>query len=295
MMVQITGATKLLGVMGYPIEHSLSPVMHNAALQALATRNSTDYLEYVYVPWSVHPEALSTVVSSLAKLGCSGFNVTIPHKQGIMPLLTEITAIAQGVGAVNTVWSTGSGWAGTNTDVQGFISPLQGLQRDWFSLTPCILGSGGAARAVLAGCAQLGCPHVHLIGRQPQKLQLLQEVGTLAWGLGVQTHLWQDLPALLPQIDLLINTTPVGMFPHTQDSPLSVAEVDLLPATAIVYDLIYTPNPTVLLTYTQTSGRIAINGLEMLVQQGAAALSLWLGQPAPVATMRQALQACFVD
>lgn len=292
-MAQITGATKLLGVMGYPIEHSLSPVMHNAALEVLAAQNKEDYREYVYVPWPVRPDALSRVVSSLAEMGCCGFNVTIPHKQAIMPLLAEMTAIAEGVGAVNTVWLTPSGWAGTNTDVQGFLSPLQALQRDWSSLTPCILGSGGAARAVLAGCAQLGCPHVHVIGRQPQKLQLLQEAAALAWRLEVQTHPWEDIPVLLPHTDLLINTTPVGMSPHTQASPLSVAEIDQLPATAIVYDLIYTPNPTVLLTDTQSSGRVGINGLEMLVQQGAAALSLWLGQPAPVATMRQALQACF--
>lgn len=294
-MVLITGATKLLGVMGDPIEHSLSPVMHNAALQALATQNSQSFLEYVYVPWSVTTEFLPQVVSSLRNIGCCGFNITIPHKQAIMPLLTETTAIAKAVGAVNTVWPTESGWAGTNTDVQGFVSPLQTIDRDWSTITPCILGCGGAARAVLAGCAQLGCPRVHVIGRQTSKLQQLQTTCASALSLEIQPHLWQDRSSVLTQAVLLINTTPVGMSPHPQASPLSTSEIDQLPANAIVYDLIYNPNPTLLLQHCAASGRTAISGVEMLVQQGAAALSLWLGRPAPANIMRSALLACFAQ
>lgn len=292
-MFEITGATKLLGVMGYPIEHSLSPVMHNAALQALATQHSQAFLEYVYIPWPVTADALPAVVSSLRELGCCGFNITIPHKQTIMPLLAETTAIAKAVGAVNTVWPTASGWAGTNTDVQGFLSPLQAMERDWSTLTPCILGCGGAARAVIAGCSQLGCDQVHIVGRQISKLEQLQATCAATLSLDIKIHLWEDLAGLLPSSALLINTTPVGMSPHTQVSPLSAVEIDRLPMDAIVYDLIYNPNPTLLLKLTQASGRLAITGVEMLVQQGAAALSLWLGQPAPVDVMRQALLACF--
>ncbi len=292
-MVQISGATKLLGVMGYPIEHSLSPVMHNAALQALATQNAQEYLEYIYIPWSITTEALPLVVPSLAEMGCCGFNVTIPHKQAIMPLLTETTDIAKAVGAVNTVWLTHSGWAGTNTDVQGFISPLKDLDRDWSTITPCILGCGGAARAVIVGCAQLGCQKVHIIGRQSQKLQHLKTQCVSALSVEIQVHLWADIPALLPQTDLLINATPIGMFPQPQKSPLLATDIDQLPSNAIVYDLIYTPNPTLLLELAQARQHRIINGSEMLVQQGAAALSLWLGYPAPVETMRHALEAHF--
>lgn len=292
-MVQISGATKLLGVIGYPIEHSLSPVMHNAALKALATQQAQPFLEYVYIPWPVTADALPTVVSSLKDQGCLGFNITIPHKQAIIPLLTETTAIAQAVGAVNTVWLTEAGWAGTNTDVQGFLSPLQPLNRDWPHIKPCILGCGGAARAVLAGCAQLGCPQIHVIGRQTEKLERLRETCADTLSTDIHIHLWEKLSSLLPLTDLLINTTPVGMSPHPQTSPLSPAEVDRLPSDAIVYDLIYNPNPTLLLQATAASGRTAISGVEMLVQQGAAALSLWINQPAPVAVMRQALLACF--
>ena len=292
-MVQITGATKLLGVMGHPVEHSLSPVMHNAALKALATQHH-DFLEYVYIPLPVTADALPTVVSSLRELGCCGFNITIPHKQAIMPLLTETTAIAKAVGAVNTVWPTADGWAGTNTDVEGFLAPLQPLNRDWSTVTPCILGCGGAARAVLAGCAQLGCPQVHIVGRQPAKLEQLR-AGAASLSIDIQIHLWENLTPLLPLATLLINTTPVGMSPHIQVSPLSAADIDQLPQDAIVYDLIYTPNPTLLLERTQASGRTAITGVEMLVRQGAAALSLWIDQPAPVDIMREALLACFTE
>lgn len=292
-MVQITGATKLLGVMGHPVEHSLSPVMHNAALKALATQHH-DCLEYVYIPLPVTADALPAVVSSLRELGCCGFNITIPHKQAIMPLLTETTAIAQAVGAVNTVWPTADGWAGTNTDVEGFLAPLQPLNRDWSTVTPCILGCGGAARAVLAGCAQLGCPQVHIVGRQPAKLEQLW-AGAASLSIDIQIHLWENLTPLLPLATLLINTTPVGMSPHIQASPLSAADLDQLPQDAIVYDLIYTPNPTLLLERTQASGRTAITGVEMLVRQGAAALSLWIDQPAPVDIMREALLACFTE
>lgn len=291
----ITGATKLLGVMGYPIEHSLSPVMHNAALQALATHKSQNFLEYVYVPWPVTTKALPTVVSSLWKIGCCGFNITIPHKQAIIPLLAETTPIAKAVGAVNTVWPTKSGWAGTNTDVQGFLSPLQTLDRDWSTITPCILGCGGAARAVLAGCAQLGCPQVHIVGRQASKLQHLHATCASALSLDIRTYLWEQSPTVLPHTELLVNTTPVGMSPHIQSSPLSGSEINQLPTNAIVYDLIYNPNPTLLLQHCTASGRTAISGVEMLVQQGAAALSLWLGQPAPADTMRSALLAYFAE
>ncbi len=292
-MVQITGATKLLGVMGYPIEHSLSPVMHNAALKALANQHAQDFLEYVYIPWSVTADALPTVVSSLGELGCRGFNITIPHKQAIIPLLAKTTSIAKTVGAVNTVWSTASGWAGTNTDVQGFLAPLQTMNRDWSTITPCILGCGGAARAVLAGCAQLGCPQVHIIGRQRPKLETLQAIGATSLSLEIHIHLWEDLINILPLAALLVNTTPVGMSPHPQASPLSAADIKQLPIDAVVYDLIYNPNPTRLLALTQASDRTAITGVEMLVQQGAAALSIWIDQPAPVDIMREALLACF--
>ena len=270
----ITGTTKILGVLGYPIEHSMSPVMHNAALHQLAA-------DYVYVPLAVPPSDLAGVLASLRAIGCRGLNVTIPHKQTVMAHLSEVSAVARSIGAVNTLWPTEQGWAGTNTDILGWLSPLSSLPPPE---TVVILGGGGAARAVIAGCMQLGCPDIWVVGR---------DVGKLAALPGSWPHLklqeWSQLDNLLPLADLVVNCTPIGMFPQIDASPLSVPQVELLRVGAIVYDLIYTPRPTKLLQMAQAAGCQSIDGVDMLVGQGAAALELWLGQPVPIELMRSSL------
>lgn len=302
----ITGTTKLLGVIGHPVEHSLSPVIHNAALARLYGNDSQRESNYVYLAFPVKPGDLRVVVDGFAAIDLRGFNVTLPHKQAILPLLAEVSAIAQAVGAVNTVWRSEKGWSGTNTDVEGFLAPLQG-QRDWSETTAVILGNGGAARAVVAGCAQLNCAAIRVVGREPQKLEKFRQSwhqadlgetpfggtaipGEISFPANLQVHLWEELPDLLPQANLLVNTTPVGMQPDIDQSPLSAAAVAQFPQGAIVYDLIYTPRPTRLLQQAQTQGLAVIDGLEMLIQQGAAALRIWLQKPVPADVMRQAAQ-----
>lgn len=281
----ITGTTKLLGVIGHPVEHSLSPVMHNAALAKLG-------LNYVYLPFPIEPQNLKQALDGFAAIGVVGFNATIPHKQTIIPLLSEIEPIAQAVGAVNTVVRKGERWIGTNTDVEGFIAPLQSLERDWSQTTALVLGNGGAARAVVAGCTQLGCASVHVVGRNSQKLSQFHD----SWKdsplkVNLQIHQWDSLPNLIQKADLLINTTPIGMYPKIKNSPLNAELFAHLPKNAIAYDLIYTPSPTKFLQYAQQADKTAIDGLEMLVQQGAAALKIWLQQETvPVDVMRKTLQ-----
>ncbi|MEY2914193.1 MAG: shikimate dehydrogenase [Dolichospermum sp.] len=282
----ITGKTKILGVIGHPIEHSLSPLMHNAALTKLG-------LDYVYLPFPVAPENLATAIAGFASIGVVGFSITIPHKQAILPLLSEISPIAQAIGAVNTVVNKGNKWLGTNTDVEGFIAPLQTTyHQDWSQKKAVILGNGGAARAVVAGCVQLGLAEIHVVGRNLQKLQVFEQ----SWQNSpfadkFQVHEWTELPNLLHQANLLVNTTPIGMYPHVEQSPLSSQEMGYLPGDAIAYDLIYIPKPTKFLHLAQKQGIVTIDGLEMLVQQGAAALKIWLQQETvPVTQMRQALQ-----
>ncbi|MGB3201860.1 MAG: shikimate dehydrogenase [Nodosilinea sp.] len=278
----ITGSTRLLGVIGDPIAHSLSPVMHNAALAELG-------VDMVYVAFPVAAEGLKAAIAGFAATGVQGFSVTIPHKQAIIPLLAELTPAAQAVGAVNTVWLTEQGWAGTNTDVAGFVAPL----KDWpdqSGQTVLVLGNGGAARAVVAGCGQLGFADVQVVGRSKQKLAAFEQ----SWvnsslKSSLTTHSWADLPSLLPAADLIVNTTPLGMHTTADQTPLTADQLALVPTTAVVYDLIYTPRPTRLLTLAAQRGLGTVDGLEMLVQQGAVALELWLQQPVPVATMRQAL------
>jgi len=282
----ITGKTKILGVIGHPVEHSLSPLMHNAALTNLG-------LDYVYLPFAIAPENLTTAIAGFASIGVVGFSITIPHKQAILPLLSEISPIAQAIGAVNTVVNKGNKWLGTNTDVEGFIAPLQTTyHQDWSQKKAVILGNGGAARAVVAGCIQLGLAEIHVVGRNLQKLQVFEQ----SWQNSpfadkFQVHEWTELPNLLHQANLLVNTTPIGMYPHVEQSPLNSQEMGYLPGDAIAYDLIYIPKPTKLLHLAQKQGIVTIDGLEMLVQQGAAALKIWLQEETvPVTQMRQALQ-----
>jgi len=284
-MKLITGKTKLLGIIGDPVEHSLSPVMQNAAIAELGA-------DYIYVPFPVNKSDLATAITGFSSTGVQGFNITIPHKQSIMSLLSEVTNTAKMVGAVNTVWDNESGWKGTNTDVEGFVAPLKEISRDWSSSTAIILGNGGAARAVVAGLAELGFGAIHIIGRDRQKLvtfyQSWQNTPTITQLLTVYYN--ETLPELLPTADLLVNTTPVGMYPHIDNSPISADLIKQLKPDAIAYDLIYTPSPTKFLSFAADRGLQTIDGLEMLVQQGAAALEIWLQQPVPVDTMRNALK-----
>lgn len=281
-MDYLTGATQILGVIGDPIAHSLSPVMHNAALKALG-------LNYVYVPFQIKPKDLKIAIAGFEAIGIKGFSVTIPHKLEIIPLLSEVSQIAQLVGAVNTVWHTETGWHGTNTDVLGFLAPLKTLSYDWSQITPVILGNGGAARAVVVGCAELGCREIHVVGRDPQKLAEFQDSwANLSSKVNVFTQ--EQLPDLLPQSQLLVNTTPVGMYPKIGDTPVSAKVLEKLSHLAIAYDLIYTPNPTQFLIQAQQNSAIVMNGLEMLVQQGAYALKIWTKKEPPVEIMRQSLK-----
>jgi shikimate dehydrogenase len=281
----ITGKTKLLGVIGHPVEHSLSPAMHNAALANLG-------LDYVYLPFPIAPENLEVAIAGFAAIGVVGFSVTIPHKQAIMPLLSEITPLAQMIGAVNTVSRQNNQWVGTNTDIEGFIAPLQTTyKQDWSQKVAVILGNGGAARAVVAGCHQLSFAKIHVVGRNVQRLQEFSN----SWSNSpiaenLQVHQWEELSKLIPQANVLVNTTPIGMYPKVEESPLSGEEIANLPTSAIAYDLIYIPKPTQFLKQAEKQGAIAIDGLEMLVQQGVAALKIWLQQEnLPVEVMRQAL------
>ena len=284
-MQLITGKTKLLGIIGNPVEHSLSPVMHNAAIANLG-------LDYAYVPFPVQQGDLAQAIVGFGVVNLQGFSITIPHKQDIMPLLTEISDDAVNIGAVNTVWRTQAGWKGTNTDVEGFVAPLKIRSQDWTQVTPVVLGNGGAARAVIVGLINLGCPEVHVVGRNPDKLarfyQSWQHSTTIT--SKIKIHNWDNLKSLLPTTDLLVNTTPVGMSPKVDASPVDASLMQKLKSTAIAYDLIYTPNPTQFLKLAAAQGATTIDGLEMLVQQGVAALKIWLQQPVPVDIMRNSLK-----
>jgi shikimate dehydrogenase len=286
-MHQVLGTTKILGVMGSPVTHSLSPVMHNAAIAALG-------VDYVYVPLPVVIADLATAVNGLKAIDAvQGFNLTIPHKQEIIPLLDSVSDTARAVGAVNTVKREGDNWIGTNTDIAGFLVPLLKLERNWQNTEALVLGCGGAAKAVVAACAQIGCAVVHVVGRDRAKLERFErEISSYLDKIDLRIHEWSNLSGLLAIAGIVINTTPIGMssgMVSNSDTPIGNTQMQLIPPGAIAYDLVYTPRPTPFLKRAAAQGLVAIDGLEMLLHQGAIALEFWLGRQAPIEVMQQAL------
>jgi shikimate dehydrogenase len=281
-----------VGVLGDPVHHSLSPVMQNAALQAMG-------LDWVFLALPAPATELATVVRGLEAMDCRGLNVTIPHKHSVAALTRELSPLAQRLGAVNVlVPMAGGGWHGTNTDVEGFCAPLRRGGASWSGKRAVVLGCGGSARAVGAGLVELGFAEIHLAGRRPEALEAFL-ADCRAWAPQLQALPWaSDSPALadvLAAADLVVNTTPVGMASASKPAaaeacPLSKPELSALQPSCCVYDIIYTPRPTQLLQRAAARGCHSLDGLEMLVEQGAAALRLWSGRSdVPVAVMRQAL------
>ncbi|BDA39401.1 shikimate dehydrogenase [Candidatus Atelocyanobacterium thalassae] len=282
-MYQITGKTKLLGIIGDPVEHSLSPIMHNTVISELE-------MDYIYVPFTVTQKHLNSALIGLANIGVVGFNVTIPHKETILPLLFKATKVSQLIGAVNTVWYTDEGWYGTNTDVVGILASLKPLNYNWSNTKPIILGYGGAAKAAMVALAELGCTEIIIVGRNYDRLKNFRE----RWSASelfdcINIYRFSELPKILDKTQLLINATPIGMYPNINHSPIAKEILKQLPNTAIIYDLIYTPSSTILLQDAANLGLATINGSKMLVHQGAAALGLWLQKEVPTDLMYRSL------
>lgn len=287
----VRGSTALLAVLGDPVRHSLSPAMHNAALAAMG-------LDWIYLALPTPAAELPTVMRALEACGCRGLNVTIPHKQAVADLCRSLSPLAARLGAVNTlVPLEGGGWHGTNTDVEGFAAPLQQGGRQWRGRRAVVLGCGGSARAVLAALADLEFAGIQLAGRRPDALEAVV-ADCRPWAPMLQPLPWSTdghgLCEALAAADLVVNTTPVGMASAADPAsalacPLTEPELQGVRPDCWVYDLIYTPRPTQLLRRAALRGCMVLDGLEMLVGQGAAALRLWSQEPdVPVGLMRQA-------
>ena len=277
----IKGTTKNLGVMGWPIAHSLSPVLQNAAIEEAG-------LDYVYISLPVPPEKLKEAVAGLRAMQFTGWNVTIPHKQAIMAELNAVDEDARIIGAVNTVVNRDGHLTGYNTDCIGFMQPLaqQGFLPKGKEAT--ILGAGGAARAVIWGLLRAKVKRITLGVRNPAKAaRLAQEFADYG---EIQVLHWEDGAFLdhLAVTDLLVNTTPLGMYPHVEGMP--PVDWTKLKKDALVYDIIYTPERTRFLSEAQAHGHAIINGEGMLAGQGAAAFTLWTGVAPDIALMKRALR-----
>lgn len=274
-----------LGIIGYPLGHSLSAVMHEAALKEMGIEGEYHVLE-------TPQEDLIDTIKRLRVNGYTGFNVTIPHKVVITPFLSEVDDYANIVGAVNTVLiREDKQLYGYNTDLYGFVSAIPEEKRNELKgKKAAILGSGGAARAVAAGLAMTGITELTFYARDKEKTKNLKNVVCANFPkINVEIKDFNEY-ADLNQYSIIVNTTPLGMYGVNEDrSPLTKRAIESLPDSAIVYDLVYRPRQTKLLQYADSRDLITIDGTEMLVLQGVKALEIWTNQKAPTDIMRQAL------
>ena len=282
--MEITGTTKLVGVFGYPIKHSLSPPMHNAAFRALG-------MDWCYVAFEVEPQHLAAAIRGVAALGIVGVNVTIPHKEAVAGLMDELRGDAQALGAVNTVHCEGGWLIGYNTDGDGFLGSLASIGFDPTDRVAVVLGAGGASRAVSLALARAGAAEIRVANRTARRSEeLTRLVSQVAERGSIITAVeWgQDgIGQALDEADLLVNATSVGMWPD-QEKVLPIRQGDLK-AELAVCDLVYRPLQTRLLRQAAERGCLVLDGARMLVLQGAISFRIWTGTEPPVEIMEQAL------
>jgi shikimate dehydrogenase len=276
-----------VGLIGWPVEHSVSPAMHNAAFQALGLR-----WRYTLLP--TPPGTLEATLAMVRLQRYCGANLTIPHKRAVMAYLDGISEQAHAMGAVNTLTLREGRLHGYNTDAEGFVGALrQAGFEPGEGRHAVVVGAGGAARAVVYGLLRAGMGKVLVLNRGLTRCQaLVSELRQLGAGAGRLEALSLAAETLIESAQaahLLVNATPLGMAPDTRGSiwPAGVS----IPAHLAVFDLVYNPVQTKLLRQAQDAGAQTIGGLEMLVQQGARAFELWTQQPPPVDAMRRAAQA----
>ena len=271
-----------LGIIGYPIGHSISPVFQQAALDFCG-------VDAEYRAYPVAPEEVGEFVAGLRQPGVLGINVTVPHKEAVIPFLDEIDDWATEAGAVNTIVNRQGRLTGHNTDGYGFLRALrEGAGFEPKGRTTLILGAGGAARGVVLALAREGVGYLTIANRTPERAESLAQ---LARGRGITAQAiplsGADLAEAAASAELIVNCTTIGMThgPGDADSPLPRQAI---PVTALVYDLVYNPLETRLLREAAQTGAVTLGGIQMLVYQGAASFELWHEQPAPVAVMLEA-------
>ena len=281
-MVEINGSTKLTGIIGYPIAHSVSPQMHNAAYAKLG-------INYCYIPITAKPEDLERVLEGIRILGLAGVNVTIPHKEAVIPHLDEVTKIARVIGAVNVVLNQEGRLVGYNTDGPGFIDSLkEDAGFDVAGKRAVILGAGGGAKAVAIMLAQDGVKNLVISDLIYEKAEDLCEYINSHFDIAPYAcpNKSSELRKIIETCDLLVNATPIGMHPKVDECPID--DDCKIPKSAVVYDLVYNPLETSLLKLAKANGAKAVSGIGMLVRQGALAFSLFTEEEAPVQILKEA-------
>ena len=281
MVPGITGKTRICGLIGDPVEHTMSPAMHNAAYRQMG-------LDYIYLPFRVRAEELGKAIDGMRAFNIRGLNVTIPHKVAVIPFLDKLDALAEKIGAVNTIANDKGVLTGYNTDATGFLRALleKGIEPQGKNVL--VLGAGGASRAVSLILADNGAERLIILNRAEEldwahklaaSINQLYQIDAKASELTRQ-----NLAGYIEKTDVMVNATSVGMTPNVEGSPV---DADLLRPGLVVFDVVYNPLRTRLLRDAEAAGAKIISGVEMLVWQGVLAFEKWTGQEAPPDLMRQ--------
>ncbi len=278
-MTAVSGQTRLFGIFGDPVGHTLSPTIHNAAFDAL-------HLPYLYVPFRVSPQFLSASVAAILPLGIRGINITIPHKETVLAHLDHVTEEASAIGAVNTIEVVSGRLIGHNTDGKGFMRSLSESGVSPMGWRVILLGAGGAARAVAVSLIGAGVSEVIIMARTRDRADKLADtLSALSQGASVSvltsTHM---LPEKQGYPTLLINATPLGM---KDDDPLPFPATSIEPHW-VVADIVYSTGETPLLMAAKRMGARTVPGTGMLLHQAAITFEIWTGRPAPLEAMRSA-------
>ncbi len=274
----ISSSTKTVGLIGNPVEHSISPSIHNSAFEDLG-------LDYVYLTFQVEEEFVEEALNGIKSLEIEGVNVTIPHKSKVMKYLDEINETAKKIGAVNTIKRKNHRLKGFNTDGEGVLRALREKIDKIEKKNILLLGAGGAARAIAFKLTETGA-NLTISNRTGSKAKNLAEEIEKVTGKEIgQIPQEEDfLQDKIEDSDILINSTSVGMHPNVEDT---IVESDLMCEDLTVMDIVYNPPKTRLLKEAEKAGADTISGLGMLVHQGAASFEIWTGKKAPVETMRK--------
>ncbi len=279
--MKVTGETKVIGIFGYPVRHSLSPLMQNAAIEDLG-------LNFIYVPFDVRPEGLETAVKAIRALGISGVNVTVPHKEKVVPFLDEVTEEASLIGSVNTIENKNGKLVGHNTDSRGYIRSLRedaGFEPKGKNIL--VIGAGGAARGIIAGLSMNDTSGIFIANRTVEKgKDLAEEFKNKFKNINFSALPLSSLkdPKILSQVDLVVNATSMGLEEGAPD-----IEFSLISPHTLISDIVYKPAVTPFLKKAQDAGRKTLGGLGMLIYQGAISLEIWTSKKAPVEVMKKAL------
>lgn len=275
----IKGSTKVVGLIGEPVEHSFSPPMHNEAFKTLG-------LDYVYVPFNVIPNNLKSAIEGANSLNIQGLNVTIPHKINVINYLNELDPIAELIGAVNTI--DFKNLKGYNTDGIGCIRAIEEVTKIK-DKNIVVAGAGGAARAIVFYLAKYGAEEVNILNRNLKKAENLAN-DLLASNLisNVNSSDISEISKFISDADILIDTTPIGMHPNVSDEPI-VKAADIHEE-LVVNDIVYNPNETVLLKEAIKANAKVVYGIKMLLYQGAESFKIWTGREAPIDVMEAKLK-----